>query len=103
MFDFTSLSASLGGFIWIAFFFVLALSVIVTVHEYGHYIVGRWCGIHAEVFSVGFVSFLFSYLDKRFTRFLIAVLPFGGFVKFMCYANSDRGPFFQFFPFLDPI
>ena len=53
MFDMAALSASFGGFIWMIFFFVIALSVIVAVHEYGHYIVGRWCGIHAEVFSVG--------------------------------------------------
>ena len=40
--------------------FVVALSIIVTVHEYGHYIVGRWSGIHAEVFSVGFGPVLLS-------------------------------------------
>ena len=103
MFDFTSLSASFGGFIWIAFFFVLALSVIVTVHEYGHYIVGRWCGIYAEVFSVGFGSVLFSRLDKRGTRWQIAVLPFGGYVKFKGDANAASGPDGQVLPSLDPI
>ena len=103
MFDFTSLSASFGGFIWIAFFFVLALSVIVTVHEYGHYIVGRWCGIYAEVFSVGFGSVLFSKLDKRGTRWQIAVLPFGGYVKFKGDANAASGPDGQVLPSLDPI
>ena len=103
MFDFTSLSASFGGFIWIAFFFVLALSVIVTVHEYGHYIVGRWCGIYAEVFSVGFGSVLFSRLDKRGTRWQIAVLPFGGYVKFKGDANAASGLDGQVLPSLDPI
>jgi len=103
MFDFTSLSASFGGFIWIAFFFVLALSVIVTVHEYGHYIVGRWCGIYAEVFSVGFGPVLFSRLDKRGTRWQIAVLPFGGYVKFKGDANAASGPDGQVLPSLDPI
>ena len=103
MFDFTSLSASFGGFIWIAFFFVLALSVIVTVHEYGHYIVGRWCGIYAEVFSVGFGYVLFSKLDKRGTRWQIAVLPFGGYVKFKGDANAASGPDGQVLPSLDPI
>ena len=103
MFDFTSLSASFGGFIWIVFFFVLALSVIVTVHEYGHYIVGRWCGIYAEVFSVGFGSVLFSRLDKRGTRWQFAVLPFGGYVKFKGDANAVSGPDGQVLPSLDPI
>ena len=103
MFDFTSLSASFGGFIWIAFFFVLALSVIVTVHEYGHYIVGRWCGIYAEVFSVGFGSVLFSRLDKRGTRWQFAVLPFGGYVKFKGDANAASGPDGQVLPSLDPV
>ena len=45
---------ALGGFVWTVVFFVIALSIIVFVHEYGHYIVGRWSGIHAEVFSIGF-------------------------------------------------
>ena len=41
--------------------FIAALSVIVFIHEYGHYIVGRWCGIHAEVFSLGFGPVLISW------------------------------------------
>ena len=45
--------------------FVIALSVIVAIHEYGHYIVGRWCGIKAEVFSLGFGPVLFSRVDKQ--------------------------------------
>ena len=82
MFDIASLTAAFGGFIWVVFFFVLALSIIVAVHEYGHYIVGKWCGIHAEVFSVGFGTTLFSRVDKYGTRWQIAALPFGGYVRF---------------------
>ncbi len=63
--------------------FVVALSIIVAIHEYGHYIVGRWCGIHAEVFSLGFGPTLFSRIDKHGTRWQLAALPFGGYVKFM--------------------
>ena len=77
MFDMAALSASFGGFIWMIFFFIVALSVIVAVHEYGHYIVGRWCGIHAEVFSVGFGTVLLSRVDKHGTRLQFAALPFG--------------------------
>ena len=68
--------------------FVVALSIIVAIHEYGHYIVGRWCGIHAEVFSLGFGPVLFSRTDRRGTRWQVAALPFGGFVKFLGDANS---------------
>ncbi|MBW7921498.1 MAG: RIP metalloprotease RseP [Rubellimicrobium sp.] len=68
--------------------FVVALSVIVAVHEYGHYIVGRWSGIHAEVFSLGFGPVLFSRIDRRGTRWQVAALPFGGYVKFLGDANA---------------
>ncbi|WP_293573527.1 RIP metalloprotease RseP [Phaeobacter sp.] len=89
--DFVSLLPQLGGFFYIVASFVLALSVIVAVHEYGHYIVGRWCGIHAEVFSLGFGPVLASRVDKRGTRWQIALLPFGGFVKFLGDADAASG------------
>jgi len=71
--------------------FVAALSIIVAIHEYGHYIVGRWSGIHAEVFSIGFGPVLFSRTDKRGTRWQIAALPFGGYVKFLGDADAASG------------
>ncbi|MEM6634970.1 MAG: RIP metalloprotease RseP [Pseudomonadota bacterium] len=71
--------------------FVVALSVIVAVHEYGHYIVGRWCGIHAEVFSLGFGPRLYCWTDKRGTVWQIAALPFGGYVKFLGDADAASG------------
>ena len=67
--------------------FLAVLGPLVFVHEYGHYIVGRWCGIHAEVFSLGFGPRLFSRVDSRGTRWQLAALPFGGYVKFM--GDSD--------------
>lgn len=69
-------------------FFVLALSIIVAIHEYGHYIVGRWTGIHAEVFSLGFGPVLFARTDRHGTRWQVAALPFGGYVKFLGDANA---------------
>jgi regulator of sigma E protease len=81
--------AALGGTAWTVAFFVIALSVIVFVHEYGHYIVGRWSGIHSEVFSVGFGPVLFSRTDKRGTKWQIAAIPFGGYVKFMGDADAS--------------
>ncbi|WP_284263420.1 RIP metalloprotease RseP [Roseicyclus amphidinii] len=71
--------------------FVAALSIIVAVHEYGHYIVGRWSGIHAEVFSIGFGPVLLSRTDRRGTRWQIAALPFGGYVKFLGDADAASG------------
>ncbi len=68
--------------------FVVALSVIVAVHEYGHYIVGRWTGIKAEVFSLGFGPVLFARTDRHGTRWQVAALPFGGYVKFLGDANA---------------
>ena len=92
MFDFATVFTSFGGFLWVMFFFILALSVVVAVHEYGHYIVGRWCGIHAEVFSVGFGSVLISRVDQYGTRWQIAALPFGGYVKFKADSNAASAP-----------
>lgn len=71
-----------GGLATTAAAFVLALSVIVFIHEYGHYIVGRWCGIQADVFSLGFGPVLFSRYDRRGTRWQIAAVPLGGYVRF---------------------
>lgn len=79
---------SFGGFFGTILAFIAALSVIVAVHEYGHYIVGRWCGIHAEVFSLGMGPVLFSRVDKRGTKWQLAALPVGGYVKFLGDANA---------------
>ena len=76
-----------GGLVWTIIAFVVALSVIVAIHEYGHYIVGRWSGIRAEVFSLGFGPVLFSRVDRRGTRWQVAALPLGGYVRF--FGDSD--------------
>ncbi len=80
--------AAIGGTAWTVFFFIVALSIIVFVHEYGHYIVGRLSGIHSEVFSIGFGPVLYSRTDTRGTRWQIAAIPFGGYVKFMGDADA---------------
>lgn len=82
---------SFGGFIYTLLAFVLALSIIVTVHEYGHYIVGRWSGIQAEVFSLGFGPVLISRKDKRGTVWQVAALPLGGYVRFKGDADAASG------------
>ena len=83
--------AQSGGLFWTLLAFVVALSVIVAIHEYGHYIVGRWTGIKADVFSLGFGPVLYSRMDKHGTLWQVAALPFGGYVKFAGDANAASG------------
>ena len=89
--DLIGLIPSFGNLAFTIVAFVVALSVIVAVHEYGHYIVGRWSGIHAEVFSLGFGPILLRRTDRRGTRWQLAALPFGGFVKFRGDADAASG------------
>ncbi len=89
--DLAGLIPSFGNFAFTIVAFVVALSVIVAIHEYGHYIVGRWSGIHAEVFSLGFGPVIYSRNDKHGTKWQIAALPFGGFVKFMGDSSAASG------------
>lgn len=86
--DIASLLPTFGSFAFTLVAFVLALSIIVFVHEYGHYIVGRWSGIRAEVFSLGFGPVIWSRMDKHGTRWQLAALPFGGYVKFLGDSNA---------------
>ena len=70
------------SFIWeILVPFLVALTILVFVHELGHYMVARWCGVRIEVFSVGFGSELKGWTDKHGTRWKIAAIPLGGYVK----------------------
>jgi regulator of sigma E protease len=87
----TTLIPSFGGLAWTLIAFVVALSIIVFVHEYGHYIVGRWTGIKADVFSIGFGPVLASRTDRHGTRWQIAALPFGGYVKFRGDSDAASG------------
>jgi regulator of sigma E protease len=86
--DVTQFLPQFGNLAFTLVAFVVALSVIVAVHEYGHYIVGRWTGIKAEVFSLGFGPVLFSRKDRHGTTWQVAALPFGGYVKFLGDANA---------------
>ncbi len=73
----------LGTILTVVVPFLIVLGIVVFVHEFGHYIVGRWCGIRAEVFSVGFGKTLWSRVDRRGTRWQVAALPLGGYVRFV--------------------
>lgn len=61
--------------------FLLVLSILVFVHEWGHYIVARLCGVRVETFSIGFGKELFGWTDSHGTRWKFALVPLGGYVK----------------------
>ena len=72
--------------------FVVVLSIIVFIHEYGHFQVGRWFGVKIEAFSIGFGKELVGYTDKHGTRWKICPWPIGGYVKFEGDANAASMP-----------
>ncbi|WP_417258771.1 RIP metalloprotease RseP [Celeribacter sp.] len=90
--DLSNLSAIFGNSAFTVVVFIVALSIIVTVHEYGHYIVGKWCGIKADVFSLGFGKPLLQRTAKDGTVWQVAAIPLGGYVKFAGDANAASAP-----------
>ena len=60
---------------------ILALGFLIMVHEAGHLIVARWCGMKVERFSIGFGPGIFRWRSKKDTIYQIAPIPFGGFVE----------------------
>src|SRR3546814_17577552 len=69
--------------IWLYFVaFLAVLGPLVFVHEYGHYIVGRWCGVKADTFSIGFGRKILGWTDRRGTEWKIGWLTLGGYVQF---------------------
>lgn len=63
--------------------FLFAICLVVTVHEFGHFIVARWCGVRVLRFSIGFGKPLIRWQDKRHTEFVIAPILLGGYVKML--------------------
>lgn len=72
--------------------FLAVLGPLVTVHELGHYLVGRWFGVKADAFSIGFGKELAGWTDKRGTRWKISALPLGGYVQFAGDMNPASQP-----------
>ena len=70
------------------FYFILALLLLILVHEFGHFIVARWCGVKVLRFSFGFGKILTSWHDKRGTEFAWSAIPMGGYVKML---DEDEG------------
>lgn len=83
MIDFlTSIFSTNGLLVGTIIPFLFVLTVVVFVHEMGHYLVGRWCGIGVKAFSIGFGPELFGFNDRHGTRWKLSAIPLGGYVKF---------------------
>jgi regulator of sigma E protease len=68
--------------------FLFVLSIVIFFHEFGHFIVGRLCGVKVDTFSLGFGPELLAFTDRSGTRWRLGLLPLGGYVKFHGDANG---------------
>src|SRR3954468_23451945 len=73
-----------------AFLFVITL--VVFVHELGHFLVARWCGVTVEIFSIGFGREIVGFTDRKGTRWKLSWIPLGGYVKFYGDADASSRP-----------
>lgn len=71
------------SFFWSAAFFILAIGILVAVHEWGHFQVARWFGIKVLRFNIGFGKPLWKRVDKQGTEFAISAIPLGGYVRML--------------------
>ncbi|MEQ8449730.1 MAG: RIP metalloprotease RseP [Nitratireductor sp.] len=72
--------------------FLFVLTVVVFVHEMGHYLIGRLCGIGVNAFSIGFGPELVGFTDRHGTRWKLSAVPLGGYVKFVGDMNATSQP-----------
>lgn len=75
-----------------ALMFLVVLTILVFVHEWGHYWVARRCGVRVETFSIGFGREIFGWTDKAGTRWKFSSIPLGGYVKFFGDLNAASAP-----------
>jgi regulator of sigma E protease len=72
--------------------FLIVLTVVVFIHELGHFLVGRWCGVGVNAFSIGFGPEIVGFTDKHGTRWKLSAIPLGGYVKFAGDSNGASVP-----------
>src|SRR5215469_4647053 len=72
--------------------FLFVLSLVVFFHELGHFLVARLCGVRVLTFSIGFGPELIGFNDRYDTRWKIAAIPLGGYVKFFGDENAGSAP-----------
>ena len=80
------------GFLLTILAFAGVIGPLIFIHEMGHYLVGRLFGVKAEAFSIGFGRELVGWTDRRGTRWKVALLPLGGYVKFAGDMNPASTP-----------
>ena len=80
------------GILFTVLAFLLVIGPLIFVHELGHYLVGRWCGVKADAFSIGFGREIAGYTDSRGTRWKLGWIPMGGYVKFAGDMNPASLP-----------
>nr|AAB61973.1 ORF3 [Haemophilus influenzae] len=76
------------SFLWSLGSFIIAIAVLVSVHEYGHFWAARKCGIKVHRFSIGFGKVIWKRIDKYGTEFAISMIPLGGYVKMLDGRNE---------------
>ncbi|WP_041068948.1 RIP metalloprotease RseP [Candidatus Ishikawella capsulata] len=69
--------------------FIITFATLITVHEGGHFFAARLCGVQVQSFSIGFGKTIWKYLDKKGTEYIIALIPFGGYVKMLDTRTDD--------------
>lgn len=74
------------------FYFIAIISLIVFVHEFGHFYVARLCGVQIDAFSIGFGKEIWGFNDKKGTRWKLCILPLGGYVKMYGDKNGASMP-----------
>lgn len=72
--------------------FLFVLTVVVFIHELGHFVVARWCGVKVQAFSIGFGREIWGFYDRHGTRWRLAWIPLGGYVKFVDDENGASVP-----------
>jgi regulator of sigma E protease len=80
------------GFLFSVLAFLLVIGPLIFIHELGHYFVGRWFGVKADAFSIGFGREIFGWTDRRGTRWKVGWMPLGGYVKFAGDMNPASAP-----------
>jgi regulator of sigma E protease len=86
------LSAFGGGLVSYIIPFLFVLTIVVFFHELGHFLVARWCGVKVVAFSIGFGPEIIGFNDRYGTRWKIAAIPLGGYVKFFGDDNAASVP-----------
>lgn len=73
----------MNGFFWSLMIFLIAISLLVAIHEYGHYLVARMCGVKVLRFSIGFGKPILKWRSKKDIEYVLGIFPIGGYVKML--------------------